>query len=281
MTRYIRFSILFLIVTAIVSCQKEKTLVDELQPVHTAETTDGRISNITYYDPVSNTSHASIACFYNASNKVRKIQLIDSFTRLVIHEFNLSYATDIIRVADNQFFTVDKSGRIKQFVGFLQPTDPASPRVSFSYRYNQAGYMVQSVITADSLGTGPAMVINYEWRGGNLSKIVIQQPGLAERTEIAYQYDLARPARNFLCFFPNSEIILFQGAVNFGRNSTHVIVRSTIRNFDANGRLSGTQVADFSRYSFDADNQVKSFLIMGDGAVYDAGIKYVLSYKKQ
>jgi hypothetical protein len=281
MTHYIRLTILFAIITVIVSCQKEKNFSTDPLPVSNIETTGSRISNITYYNPVTNSSHASITSFYNASNRVKKIQLIDSFTRLVLHEFNLSYSADRIQVHPQQYFTIDQSGRIKQFHGYLQPTDITSPRVSFTYTYNTAGYMIQSVIAADSLGDVPAMVISYEWTGGNLSRVVIQQSGSTERTEIGYQYDLSRPATNFLCFFPNSEIILFQGAVNFGRNSTHVIVKSTIRHFDGKGNLSGTQVADFSRYSFDADNQVKSFLIMGDGAVYDAGVKYVLSYKKR
>jgi hypothetical protein len=240
-----------------------------------------RLSNIAFYDPVNNTAEGSITSFFNASNKVIKIQVFDSVQSSLDAEFNLSYATNRINVDAQQYFNLGPGERIQEFHGFVEPMDNTSPEGIFSYQYDASGYMTKCLVALKAFPTIPVLDLTYTWTGGNLTRIEIKQAGTNEKTVIEYQYDLTKQARSFLCFFPNSELILFQTAINYGKNSTNLVVKSTIKDYDASGAVINTEVADFGSHVYDANGYIRSFVITGGESVYDTDVKYVLSYKCQ
>jgi hypothetical protein len=240
-----------------------------------------RLTNIAFYNPLNNAPEGSITSFMNAAFKVTKLQIYDSVQGSLDAEFNLTYATNRVNVDAQQYFDLGPGERITEFHGYLDPMDNTSPKGTFKYQYDANGYMNQCIFYLDAFPTVPVLQINYIWTSGNLAKVEILEAGSAAKTVIEYQYDLTKQAKGFLCFFPNAELIIFQTAVNFGKNSANIAVKSTIKDYDAGGAVINTEVADFANHLFDAKGYVSSFVITGDASVYDTDVKYVLSYKCQ
>jgi len=240
-----------------------------------------RLRNIAYYNPLNGTAQGSITSTMDAAFKVTKIELYDSILSSLDASFNLTYAPNRINVDANQYFDLEPGERIREFHGYADPLDNTSPKVIFSYQYDANGYMTKCLVALESLPTVTVLQLTYLWTNNNLTKVEITEAGTAEKTTIEYQYDLTKPAKSFLCFFPNQELIIFQTAVNYGKNSSNIAVKSTIKDYDASGNVINTELADFTNHSFDNNGYVKSFVITGDASVYDTDVRYVLGYKCQ
>jgi len=238
-----------------------------------------RIRDIAYYDRVTGTAEGAITSFFNTSNQVNRVQLYDSVAGTVDNNFNISYPPARVQVDPNQYFTLDPSQRVKEWHGKIDPTDNASQSVVVTYQYDALGYMTKALIALAAAPSVTVLDVTYQWTSGNLTKVVISEMATGARTEIEYQYDLSKQARNFLAFLPNSEIIIFQSAINYGKNSTNVPIKSIIKDYDASNTLLNTDTSDFINYIIDANGYIKSFEITGDDSVYGSDTKYVISYK--
>lgn len=236
------------------------------------------ISNLAYYDLATNTKLGSLSNFFNAANQVNNILFVDSSTNTTIYRFTPAQTGNRVNIDAQQYFNVDASGRITDFHGFVDATDTSLPRVVVTYSFNAAGNLIKAAYAFELAPTTNILNINYTWTGGNLTKAVVQQVGTTERIEYDYQYDASRTAKNFLVFFPSTEIFWVQSAVNFGKNSVNVLTSSSIKYIDAAGNV-GTDNATYSNYVIDANNYVKSFSVAGDGSVLPGDTKYVVSYK--
>lgn len=241
------------------------------------------LSNLASYD-LGGAKISAITSTFNAQNQVIKTQLIDSSSQTsgtIDNEFNINRVTSRVNVDANQYFVLDNNGRVREFHGYVDPSDNTSFEVIITYTYDQSGYMKEAFLglAAAPAGTPPALVYTYTWGGGNLTKVTMTYFS-GEKSVIDYQYDATKSAKGFLSFHANTELTLFQNAVNFGLNSTNIPTKSTWQDFLANGNPDGTAyVSDFKNYVYDTNGYVKSFEITGDGSVYGADIKHVLSYK--
>ena len=247
--------------------------------VFNAVTTNCIISNLAYYDLTTNTKLGSLSSFFNSTNQVNKVLFVDSTTNTARYTFNPIKTGSRINIDAQQYFELDASGRIKEFRGFVDAIEITLPRVIITYTFNAAGYLEKAAYAFEAAPTFNILNVTYTWTGGNLSKAVVQEVAKTERLEYKYQYDLARPAKNFLSFYPNNEIILLQSAINFGKNSSHILTSSSIEEYSAAGTIVTTENATYSGYTIDANTYVKQFSIAGDGSVYDGDTKYILSYK--
>ena len=236
------------------------------------------ISNLAYYDLATNAKQGSLSSFFNASNQVNNILFVDSTTNSTIYRFTPSKSGNRVNIDAQQYFNVDAAGRITDFHGFVDATDTSLPRVVITYSFNAAGHLLKAGYAFELAPNNNILNINYTWTGGNLTKAVVQQVGAVDRVEYDYQYDLTKTAKNFLSFFPSTEIFWVQSAVNFGKNSTNLLSSSSIKYYDATGNVA-TDNATYSSYVLDANNYVKSFSVAGDGSVLPGDTKYVLSYK--
>ena len=239
-----------------------------------------RIRDIAYYDRVTGAAEGAITSFFSASNQVNRIQVYDSVAGAVLNNFNnISYPPARVQIDANQYFTLDPSQRVKEWHGRVDPSDNTSQMVVITYQYDALGYMIKSSIALAAAPTVPLIEVTNTWTSGNLTKVVITQLATGERTEIVYQYDLSLQPRNFLAFFPNPELLLFQTAINFGKNSTNVPTKSTIKDYNASNVLTNTAISNFVNFVIDANGYIKSFEINGDPSVYGTDFKYVISYK--
>jgi hypothetical protein len=247
--------------------------------IFSAVSTNCIISNLGYYDISTNIALGSLSSFFNASNQVNRVLFVDSSTGTARYTFNPTRTATRVNIDAQQYFELDASGRIKEFRGFVDATEVALPKVIITYTFNAGGYLEKAAYAFDAAPANNILNINYTWTGGNLTKAVVQQVGTTERLEYEYQYDLNKPAKNFLCFYPSTEILLLQSAINFGKNSSHILTSSSIKEYGATGTLIGTVPATYNNYLIDQNNYVKQFSIVGDGSVYDGDTKYIISYK--
>ena len=235
------------------------------------------ISNIGYYDLSLGTPFGSLSSFFDASNLVNEVRFVDSSDNSNVYRFTPTRSGNRVDIDAAQYFTVDGSGRITDFHGYVDATDTSLPRIVITYTFNADGYLTKAAYAFELAPTTNILNIDYTWTAGNLTKAVLQQVGSTDRVEYNYQYDASKLAKNFICFFPNTEIFWVQSAINFGKNSTNLLSSSSISLHDSTG--SQTEDATYSDYTFDANDYVTSFSIAGGGSVLPADTKYVLSYK--
>ena len=236
------------------------------------------ISNLAYYDVSTNAKLGSLTSTFSGSNVVNKVVFVDSSTNTTVHTFTPVKSGSRVDIDSKQYFNLDGSGRIRDFHGFVDATDTSLPRVIITYSFTAAGFLDKAAYAFEAAPTTNILNINYTWTGGNLTKAVIQQVGSPQKIEYTYQYDLTKTAKNFLAFFPSTEIFWVQSAIDFGKNSTNILSSSTINYYDAIGGLT-TDNATYSGYSFDTNNYVQQFSIGGDGSVLPGDTKYIVSYK--
>lgn len=241
-----------------------------------------KLSNLASYALGNGAKISAITSYFNAQNQVTKTQLLDSSSQtsgILEHEFNFTYAASQINVDANQYFALEPGGRINQFHGYADPTSDTSLEVIISYTYDAGGYLSGASLALTLAPSIPVFTYAYQWTGGNLTKVTINIIS-GEKSVIDYQYDPAKPAKGFLSFHTNPEILLFQNVINFGKNSANVPIKSTWTDYDDQGAVVGTPVVStFTNYVYDTNSYIKSFDITGDGSVYGSEIRHVLSYK--
>jgi len=244
---------------------------------------DCRISNVASYELTSGNKMGAIASYFNAQGQVTKTEVIDSTSQTsgtVTNTFNLTYTATQIKLDADQYFTLDGSGRISSYHGYFDPTDNTSPALVIDYTYDANGYLVKAEA---GLAAFPSLKIaksDYTWSGGNLTEVKVTDNIVGNTTTVQYEYDLTKEAKGFLAFHPNPEILLFQNAINYGKNSKNLPVKSTRTDADSGGTPTGpSTTAEFKNYVFDANNYVLSFDVTGEESVYGAAVKHVLSYQ--
>lgn len=236
------------------------------------------ISNLAYYDLTMGTAMGSLSSFFNSSNQVNSVLFVDSSTNKTVYRFTPNRSGNRINIDAQQYFNLDGSGRITDFHGYVDATDTSLPRVAITYSFNAGGYLSKAAYAFESAPAINILNITYTWTGTNLSKAVVQQVGATDKVEYDYQYDASKTAKNFLCFFPNTEIFWVQSAINFGKNSVNALSSSSIKKYDTTGNVV-TKNATYNNYTIDTNNYVKAFSIVGDGSVLPGDTKYVLSYR--
>lgn len=242
--------------------------------------TNCKLKDYLAYDPGTNTMLFGTKSFFNAENKVNRLQIIDPDPAIGTLEYNLVYEPSKIIVQEGQqYFELDGLGRVKTFHGFAQPKNPASYRVVYAYTYDVAGRMTRATVALEANPAQPIYESLHTWTNGNLTKVVFKQIGsMNERTEIDYEYDQTKQTSNFLLFFANEELRMFQTAINAGLNSVNAVTKSTVRDYDAAGAVTPYPVAAFSNYSIDANKKVNSFSISDGASVYAGDVNYKLTY---
>lgn len=236
------------------------------------------INNLAYYDLGSGGALGSLTSIFNAANQVTSVLFVDSSTNKASPSFNPAKVGNRINIDATQYFNLDASGRITDFHGFVDATDTSLPRVLITYSFNANGNLAKAAYAFEALPTANILNITYTWTGANLTKAVVQQVASPDRLEYEYSYDLSKTARNFIAFFPSTEIFWVQSAINYGKNSTNVLTSSAIKAYDASGNVVAEN-ATYNNYIIDANNYVKEFSVVGDGSVLPGDTRYKLSYK--
>ncbi|HUR11347.1 MAG TPA: hypothetical protein VM012_08255 [Flavitalea sp.] len=121
----------------------------------------------------------------------------------------------------------------------------------------------------------------FTWTNGNLTKIVAKARGITNWTEINYEYDPARPAKNFLFFTYQEELEAFQPIINTGNQNKNLPIKATTIDFDETGLSNVRSVASFYDYEYYSNGYVKKFNTSGGSFsyIYRSDVTYALKYK--
>jgi hypothetical protein len=238
-----------------------------------------KIQNIGFLDLSSGIGFASLTNTFNSSNKISRVQFIDSAGQTPGEDFTLTYTANRISIDANQYFDLDASGRIMQFNGYIDAdADGGYPQVIINYSYDANGYMSKATYALPAAPAAVFQEINYTWTNGNLTRVVVAPPGSQERIELLYEYDMTKAPKEFMCFFPNYEVVYLQSAINYGKNSTNLPIKSTALTYGATGAEEDKAESVFTSFGI-IDNYVRSFEIVGEGSILPGDTRYVLNYK--
>lgn len=237
-----------------------------------------KISNIGFFDLPTGLGYGSLTSSFNGANKVSRIQAIDSGSLKSDPDFSLTHSATRVSLDAEQYFELDGNGRIKSFTGYFD-TDSASPKVVINYNFDQAGHLTKATYFSPTDPTIPQYEMILTWTNGNLTRAVSGMVGGKDKIQYDYEYDLTKTAKEFMCLYPSPEIFYTQSAINFGKNSTNLPVKSTYTKYNTAGTVERTTVATFSAYVLDAQSYVKSFELRGPGSLLEEDTRYVLSYK--
>lgn len=286
--RYIkRLSGFFIIILAVVSCQKEYSLENGGIVKRDSLTTSNncRIQQLIESDRLTSDAEYAYISTYDASKKVSMIQWIDSTVNSTDVIFPVTYQSGRVQVDAGQYFITSADGKVTEFYGYEIPEDKSSEKFKVKYTYNAAGQLAKRTEEYDSLPGVVLYQMDYTYTGTNLTRAEIKVnsgTAMVRVGVINYEYDAAKIVKNFL--FLNAlapELQIFQNAINTGTNSTNPVVKTTSIYTNPLNGTSVTFVANFTNYSIDANNYVKSFELTGDDfdeARLYAGKKYNLNY---
>jgi hypothetical protein len=243
-----------------------------------------KITDFIVHDSATGTAVYSATTTYSG-NIVSNISLINKITSAVNKSFPVIYSTGRVQLDSKQYFLTDGSGRPTVFYGFADPSSDTSMAIIARYTYNASGQLAKRT---EENASNPGIVVyemDYTYTGSLLTKTVLKYgPALTPALEVLYEYDAAKPVKNFLYWHAYApEITFFQFAVNFGVNSDRALVKATEHVLDPiSGNVTARYVSVFHNYLVDANGYVQQFYISGNNfqAVgLPAGAKYTLSYK--
>ena len=252
-------------------------------------TNNCKIARIVEYDTAGKAQGPSTVFTYNSSNKVNKVEFLDSNSNRIFNSFNFTFPTNRVQVDSKQYFVTDANGRATEFHGYFDPTSDTTPRVSATYAYSAAGQLIQRKLAYDTAPTKTVLTIDYTWTGSNLTKATAKYQATATVAvtlfDVTYEYDNSKTAKNFLLLPAYAyEICFFQSGINTGNVPANPLTRTTAKYYDVTGTgaVSGTYTCNFTRYVIDANNYVQSFITTGDD--FDEGFifsdeRYVFRYK--
>ena len=205
------------------------------------------------------------------------MQYIDSTTRKPLLDFPITYSGTRVNIDADQYFDLDANGRIKTFTGYFD-ADTSAQRVIINYSFNSAGYLEKAAYSVPSAPSVVQYEVIYTWTNGNLTRVVSSAVGNLQKDQIDYEYDVTKTVKENVCLFPNFEIYYVQSAINYGKNSSNIPIKSTITTYNAAGTIEQTEVATFTNYVIDPQNYVKSFELKGKGTLFFTETRWVLSY---
>ena len=252
-------------------------------------TNNCKIAKIVEYDSSGQAQGPTTAFTYNSSNKVNKVEILDSASNRVYNSFGFTFPANRIQVDSKQYFVTDANGRATEFHGYFDPTVDTTPKIIATYAYSAAGQLTQRKLAYDSAPTKTVLTIDYTWTGNNLTKATAKYQATATIAvtlfDVTYEYDNAKTAKNFISLPAYAyEICFFQSAVNTGSVPANPLTKTTAKYYDVTGTgaVTGTYTCNFTRYLIDANNYVQSFVTTGDDfdeAFIFAKEKYVFRYK--
>lgn len=285
--RYIKRLSGFIIILAVVSCQKEYSIENGGVVKRDSLTTGNncRIQQLIKSDRLTSNAEYAYISTYDAGKKVSMIKWIDSKSNSTDNIFPVSYPAGRVQVDAGQYFVTGADGKVTEFYGYEFPEDDSSEKFKVKYTYNATGQLVKRTEEYDSLPGIVLFQMDYTYTGANLTRAELKfntGTSLIKVGVTNYEYDAGKTVKNFLFLHSLApELQIFQNAINTGTSSTNPVVKITSTYTDPSNGTSLTLVSNFTNYSIDANNYVKSFELTGDDfeeANLNAGKKYNLIY---
>lgn len=261
----------FFLFFLVAGCRKEKSL-EAGNTVFIGN--NCRISQILTVDSATSTGLVAHNAFFDATGKAIGTELYDSLSYSLYFASSITHSGDTAFVNAQQYFIQDAAtGRVKEFKGLLDPSDPLSDTVRITFSYNSAGYLTKKEYFFYSL-PDPLLRSTYTYTNGNLTKALLENvfPATELIVYATAEYNTAQAINGGMYVFPDGFFTLpYNLSFNFGQRPSNTLKKVTTKIYNA-GVITDSLVTNYKNYKLSGDHYVLELFAEGD---YQDGIGIV------
>lgn len=225
-----------------------------------------RISQVLSIDSLTGIGFEAHNAFFDAAGKSTGTELYDSLSNSIYFGSLFTYSADTAFVNNGEYFVNDAStGRVKEFKGLIDPSDPLSDTVQIIFSYNAAGYLVQKEYYFFGIPV-PLLRSTYTYNSGNLTRAILENlvPSAEVFIDAAVEYNTSQPANEMMYIFPDGFYTAqYNLSFNFGKRPVNTLKKVTTK-FYGSGVLTDSLVTNYSNYKLSRDNYVLELFAAGD-----------------
>lgn len=246
-------------------CRKEKSIESgDKNPIFIGS--NCRISQILSVDSLTGIGFDAHNAFFDAAGKPTGTELYDSLSNSVYFGSLFTYRGDTVFVTIGEYFLNDAAtGRVKEFKGLIDPSDPLSDTVQIVFSYDASGYLVKKEFYFYGMPV-PLLRSTYSYSSGNLTRALLEYvfPSTEVFLDAAVEYNSSQPVNGMMYVFPDGFYTAqYNLSFNFGKRPVNTIKKVTTKLYSS-GVITDSLVTNYSNYKLSRDNYVLELFAAGD-----------------
>jgi len=246
-------------------CRKEKSIESgDKNPIFIGS--NCRISQVLSVDSLTGIGFDAHNAFFDAAGKPTGTELYDSLSNSIYFGSLFTYSGDTAFVNSGEYFLNDAAtGRVKEFKGLIDSSDPLSDTVQIIFSYDASGYLVKKEYYFYGL-PDPLLRSTYSYSSGNLTRALLEYvfPSTEVFIDAAVEYNSSQPANGMMYVFPDAFYTSqYNLSFNFGKRPVNTLKKVTTKLYSS-GVLTDSLVTNYSNYKLSRDNYVLELFAAGD-----------------
>ncbi len=260
--------LLVILLATITGCKKEFSFeTGELYPFFVGA--NCRMSQVVRADLQTGAGLEAHTAFFTSLLQPTATEFYDSTGNNLLFRSDFNFTNDTLLLTDGNFFVLDNNGRVKEFSGLEDPTDPLSDTIRIAFIYNTEGYLTQQEYYYFGLPV-PLLQSTYTYTNGNLVKSELTSlfptPELLTESDLEYNN---QPVNGFFYLFPDSYMTYpYHLSLNLGKRPPNTVKKITTNVFSG-GAVVDSYITDYKDYQLSTDKYVLELFADGD---YQAGL---------
>lgn len=247
------------------ACRKEKSIESgDKNPIFIGS--NCRISQILSVDSLTGIGFDAHNAFFDAAGKPTGTELYDSLSNSIYFGSLFTYNADTAFVNSGEYFVNDAAtGRVKEFKGLTDPSDPLSDTVQIIFSYDASGYLVKKDYYFFGMSV-PLLRSTYSYSSSNLTRALLEYvfPTTEVFIDAAVEYNTSQPANGMMYIFPDGFYTAqYNLSFNFGKRPVNTLKKVTTKLYSS-GVLTDSLVTNYSNYKLSRDNYVLELFAAGD-----------------
>jgi hypothetical protein len=256
-----------------IGCRKEKSIESgDKNPVFIGS--NCRISQVLTVDSLTGIGFEAHNAFFDAAGKPTAAELYDSLSNSIYFLSIFTYSGDTVFLSTSEYVINDAAtGRVKEYQGLDDPSDPFSDTIRVTFSYNASGYLSKTEYYL--LGDPePLLRSTYTYSNGNLTKSLMERlvPSAEVMIDASLEYNTAQPVNGFMYIFPDGFLTSpYHLSFDFGKRPANTLKKVTTKFYNG-GIVTDSLVTNYKNYKLSRDNYVLELFAEGD---YQDGIGIV------
>jgi len=260
-----RTAAFFLILFFFYGCRKEKSIESgDKNPIFIG--TNCRINQVLTVDSLTGIGYEAHNAFFDAAGKPSSTELYDSLSNSVFFGSIFTYRGDTVFLNSGQYFVNDATtGRVKEFKGLLDPTDPLSDTVRMTFNYDASGYLIKREYYFFNIPI-PFLRSTYSYSNGNLTRALLENliPSTEVLVDAAVEYNTTQQANGLMYIFPDGFYTAqYNLSFNFGKRPVNTLKKVSTRLYNG-GVITDSLITNYKNYKLSRDNYVLELFAEGD-----------------
>lgn len=260
-----RITLFLFVLLFFYGCRKEKSIESgDNNPIFIGS--NCRISQVLSVDSLTGIGFEAHNAFFDAAGKPTGTELYDSLSNSIYFGSLFTYSADTAFVNSGEYFVNDAAtGRVKEFKGLIDPSDPLSDTVQIVFSYDASGYLVKKDYYFFGL-TVPLLRSTYSYSNGNLTRALLEYvfPSTEVFIDAAVEYNGSQPANGMMYVFPDAFYTAqYNLSFNFGKRPVNTLKKVTTKLYSS-GVITDSLVTNYLNYKLSRDNYVLELFAAGD-----------------